>query len=353
MPKSYQPDFHDLRKFPSVEPRSGRADPFSNTFQHYPILSQSHSNRSFEPSNQTRIKAGSHPSPQSGTIWRPARALTDPRSNTYSNISPQAQTSPKSLQKNNSDRRQNQSRRPQVRLPDTVHTSTPTNHLSRHSGSTRSDTNSMPSQYTEIPSRVNLQGKSNSSRADRIHTRRHRHSNSNSSKTSAGSVSWSAIPSNKASTQPSTQPSSPEFPAPWPPSPLACDNDLRENEEWLLIRDEMARAPRTISRDKYEHIHPLVRNYASQMVPGLKMGEPLRANSVMSRRWQLEETLEKDKREFQSRKQGGAASPPRRLSCMTKEQDRMYALAQQTLALLKGGKNTKVQTEDNSEYNLG
>lgn len=58
------------------------------------------------------------------------------------------------------------------------------------------------------------------------------------------------------------------------------------------------------------------------------------ANAVMSRRWQREETLERDKREFQRRREEGVVEETRS-TCFTEQQDRANRLAMQTLEILR------------------
>jgi hypothetical protein len=77
-----------------------------------------------------------------------------------------------------------------------------------------------------------------------------------------------------------------------------------------------------------------VRKYAGITNPEVKMGEPRMANAVMSRRWQREETLERDKREFQRRREEGVAEEIR-ATCFTEQQDRASRLAMQTLEILR------------------
>jgi hypothetical protein len=117
------------------------------------------------------------------------------------------------------------------------------------------------------------------------------------------------------------------------------------DREWLLLRTETFKPAPEIQRDKYAHIHPVVRKYASLTKPEVKMGEPQWANAVMSRRWQREETLELDKKEWLARRERGDASPPRPMTCMTKEQDRSNRLAQQTLAMLREFSSTDRENE--------
>ena len=64
------------------------------------------------------------------------------------------------------------------------------------------------------------------------------------------------------------------------------------------------------------------------------MGEPRMANAIMSRRWQREETLERDKREFQRRREEGIPEEVH-LTCFTERQERASRLAMQTLAILR------------------
>jgi hypothetical protein len=90
-----------------------------------------------------------------------------------------------------------------------------------------------------------------------------------------------------------------------------------------------------IERDKYAHVHPLVRKYASLTRPELKMGEPRWANAVLSRRWQEEETLEDKKRELKERKEKGIPPSPPPQTCMTKGQHEADQLAQQVRSLLQ------------------
>ena len=64
------------------------------------------------------------------------------------------------------------------------------------------------------------------------------------------------------------------------------------------------------------------------------MGEPRIANAVMSRRWQREETLERDKGEAQRRREEGIPEETRS-TCFTEQQDRANRLAMLTLEILR------------------
>jgi len=67
------------------------------------------------------------------------------------------------------------------------------------------------------------------------------------------------------------------------------------------------------------------------------MGEPRWATSILSRKWEIEENWEKEKKELLAQKeQLGDESPTpfRPVTCMTKEQDRVNRIAELTLAML-------------------
>jgi hypothetical protein len=157
---------------------------------------------------------------------------------------------------------------------------------------------------------------------------------SNSSKTSISSSSWEpTIPSTQSSfTDPShNDPTPPKSPS--TTTPTAEDLD----KEWLLLREEAAKAPPPVDTDKYAHIPPLVRKWASVTVPEVRMGEPRWATSVLSRKWEKEESWEKEKKELLvQREQLGddAPTPFRPITCMTREQDRANRIAELALAML-------------------
>jgi hypothetical protein len=202
------------------------------------------------------------------------------------------------------------------------------NHDFNFSGDVK--TRSTQSQNNDFQSKTN----SNSSR-------RHRHSTSNSSKASTGSAPWESVTS--PSSTPFTSPGilSPELNR-QPSKPPYLPDDI--DKEWLLVREEILSTPRETQEDTYGHIHPLVRKYAAHTIPELKLGEPRQANSIMARRWQLEETLQQEKRAAIARREEGGQLPSRPLTCLTKEQDKANRLAEQTLAMIK-----EMDTEKNEE----
>jgi len=120
-------------------------------------------------------------------------------------------------------------------------------------------------------------------------------------------------------------------------------NDI--DSEWLLLRENTLNEPprASIQVDKYAHIHPLLRKYAGNVIPEIKMREPRVANAVMSRRWQEEETLQRDKREYLAQLEQGVELPSAPATCMTKEEEFMSRVAEETLMLLKEFDNQNIQ----------
>lgn len=86
--------------------------------------------------------------------------------------------------------------------------------------------------------------------------------------------------------------------------------------------------------DPYANIHPLVRKWAAHDFPEVKPGEPRWANAVMSRRWQKEEELERDKKEMLERQARGEV----RLwpaGCRSEKEEEAYQMASKTLEMMK------------------
>ena len=77
-----------------------------------------------------------------------------------------------------------------------------------------------------------------------------------------------------------------------------------------------------------------MRKYAGITIPEVKPGEPRWANAVLSRQWQREETLEREKKEARIKREEGI-EPPAVATCRTKEQSEAFELAQLTLSMLK------------------
>jgi hypothetical protein len=241
------------------------------------------------------------------------------------NLSDQSRQNPNPFPNHQSKRRQTQPPRPQVRLP-SAPSSIP-NHKNQQSSQLNRDSDlksRQPPQSTHVKSAPVSSG-------------RHRHSTSNSSKTSTGSTGWSSTVNASSNSSLSSTPSWESKPQP-PHIPEHSDapphDSTAADSEWLLLRKETFDQPPPRQRDKYAHLHPLVRKYAGITNPEVKMGEPRMANAVMSRRWQREETLERDKREFQRRREEGVPEVTR-ATCFTEQQDRASRLAMQTLEILR------------------
>ena len=206
-----------------------------------------------------------------------------------------------------------------------------------------------------IPSSTDLKNRTNKEYQSKTNTnssRRHRLSTSNSSKTSTGSVPWEPVLSpSPTSTQISSPPeSSPHGSSRQGPQQYLSSNNL--DEEWLLLRTETLNTPRQVQRDKYGHVHPLVRKYAGETVPEVKMGEPRWANAVMSRRWQREETLEQAKKEILTKREEGSELPSRPVTCMTEKQAKASLLAEQTLAMLRRFDNMNMERKEENIDNI-
>jgi len=134
------------------------------------------------------------------------------------------------------------------------------------------------------------------------------------------------------------------------PQQLPSSNDL--DNEWLLLRTETLNTPRQVQQDKYGHVHPLIRKYAGQTMPDVKMGEPRWANAVMSRRWQREETLEQEKKEILTKREQGGELPSRPATCMTEEQAEASRLAEQTLMMLREFDNMDMERKKENIDNI-
>ena len=253
--------------------------------------------------------------------------------NEYSNLSASPQHFPPANASSFQPGRTVSDTRPQVRLP----RSGPQTPQKSDTRGSSYDTSATPSRSPSMKSRSNSQqiNKEFTPKSIPGSFRRHRQSNSGSSKASTGSNPWSQVTPTKTLTQPSSPDTSSQPISRDIFNPLPSLEDLRiqdnEDEEWLLLRKETLQKPRSdIQKDKYGHIHSVVRKYASQTIPELKLGEPRWADAVWSRRWEIEETLERDKKEFLEK---GRKSPVQ--TCMTEKESKAYSLAQETLALLK------------------
>jgi hypothetical protein len=233
-------------------------------------------------------------------------------------------------------RRQNEAKQPHVRLPSAVGASPPSSDRECSPG----NRNITSSQYWQPPpADLNTAHPTQNPRKEARprpvpHTmRRHRPSTSNSSKASTGSNPWSTFTSPKTSTQPSSPASTqPTIPLDVKTASLSL-NDSRVDEEWLLLRSETIRPKSLVNRDKYDHLHPLVRKYASHIHPEMKAPEPTSANAVQCRRWEREETLERDRAEMLASQAVGNEELSL-MTCMTEIQDRSYRLAMEALALM-------------------
>ena len=233
------------------------------------------------------------------------------------NLNEQSQQIPPSTN-NHLQRRQSQHPRPQIRLPST--TTSVSNHKNQPPQQVNRDSD-LKSRQPPLSTQVKSQPVS----------RRHRHSTSNSSKASTGSTGWSSTvnaSSQSSLSSTSAWESKPQLPTPDHSSSLDTDS------EWLLLRKETLDRPPPPARDIYAHIHPVVRKYAAITVPEVKMGEPRMATAVMSRRWQREETLERDKREWERKRAEGVPEEVRS-TCFTEQEDRAHRLAMQTLEILQ------------------
>lgn len=255
-----------------------------------------------------------------------------PPGNGYSNLSPPPQPFQPTNVPSFQPGRTVPDTRPHVRLP----RSGPPTPQKNDTKTSTCDPFATPSRSTTTKSRSSQQiNKEFTPKSVPGTFRRHRQSNSGSSKTSTGSNPWSQVTPTKTLTQPSSPDTSSQPISRDISNPLPTLEDLHiqdnEDEEWLLLRKETLQNPRPeIQRDRYAQIHSVVRKYASHSIPALKLGEPRWANAVMSRRWESEETLERDKKEFMER---GRISPVQ--TCMTEKESKAYLLTQETLALLK------------------
>jgi hypothetical protein len=333
--KSYYQGSPDVAPFPpSVTggPKSGQLNP--NIRSQYPNSYHTNSNTSPQPNNHSWDRSPPHFNSQQGPNRYPSNSHL-----VNGNLSEQSQNAGPSPQ----HRRQSQPPRPQVRLP-SIPSSGP-NHKIQQSPQINNISDLKPRQSPQ----------STHVKSAPVSSRRHRHSNSNSSKASTGSTGWSSTV--KQSTQSSSSSSStPSWePTPQPPvRPIApqspIERDFNAESEWLLLRTETFNQPLPPPRDKYAHVHPLVRKYAGLTVPEVKPGEPRIANAVMSRRWQKEETLERDKREFQRKREEGIVED-RPATCFTEQQARASRLAMETLEILRTefGEETNKKEDDKCE----
>lgn len=285
--------------------------------------------------------------------WGPPQQLTSPTQGSnrnplslnsvsaHPNISSHNQLANPQMQ-NHPSRRQGPGPRPQVRLPNLHQGNQPVNgsHPAMYghrnitppeaNSNLKSRTSSTASEYKDVQPKDTL--------------RRHRPSISNSSKTSISSSSWE--PSTQSSfTDPSHHDQNPQK-SPSTTTPTAEDLD----KEWLLLREQAAKAPPPVDTDKYAHIPPLVRKWASVTIPEVRMGEPTWATSVLSRKWEKEESWEKEKKELLAQKEqlgDDAPTPFRRITCMTREQDRANRVAELALAMLHDDMDDRDTTAKN------
>jgi hypothetical protein len=317
--------------------RSGqsKASRFNNSpRQQFPNSHQVYQNQPRPSEHPTWQRNQLQMPPQTGHGRSPSNARTGNGYVQNLTTPPQPQFQPPPSQ-NHQPWRPNQSpnQRPQVRLPAT-NPSTPPRRNPR--SIPRDDTNiTPPSRNPEVRTRANTHSKEYNTKSIQNSIRRHKHSNSNSSKASTGSNPWSNFTPTKTSTQHSspeisTQPTtSPDL------KPLPMDN-LGTDDEWLLLRKQTLETPKVeIERDKYGHLHPLVRKYASITHPEMKPTEPRWANAVLSRQWEQEEKLEDKRKELRERKEKGIPPSPPLQTCLTKEQYEADLFAQQTWSLLQ------------------
>jgi hypothetical protein len=130
------------------------------------------------------------------------------------------------------------------------------------------------------------------------------------------------------------------------------------DKEWLLLREESVKRPSPLEVDKYAHIPPLVRKWASITVPEVRMGEPRWATTVLSRKWQKEESWEREKKELLAQREqlgDDAPTPFRPVTCMTRAQDQMNRIAELTLTMLRDAddKDTTSKNLDMNEKYIG
>jgi hypothetical protein len=344
--RTYYQGSPDVHNFPRTS-NEGAKSPKFNT----PVRSQYPNSRHTNPNL---------PPQSSSQTWNvnPSQNSSQPRHDRYflnsnngnGNLNVQSQNqSPKYQPLIHAQRRQSQPLRPQVRLPN-IHDSNIGSqadlgsHVNQgyqaNQGSQINHASQVNHDFTGSPTDLKTrsppsQNKDFQSKPHSNSFRRHRNSTSNSSKTSTGSVSWEpVVSSSPASTQLSSSESSTRESSRQSSKPRYVPDDI--DKEWLLLRAETLSTPREVQEDKYGHVHPLIRKYASQTIPELKMGEPRWANAVMSRRWQREETLEQEKKEMLAKREPGIELlPSRPPTCMTKKQDEASRVAEQTLAMLK------------------
>jgi hypothetical protein len=326
----------------SPHPASGEVKSSNPVRPQYSDSHHPNPNHSPLPNNQTWNRGPAQHSSQQGLT----RFYPNSNGGNNGNLSVQSQYQPSKYQTLNPPRRtQSQPVRPQVRLP-IVHTSTPPMNGSQQPSHVNRDF--IPSS-TDVKYRTN---KEHHFKTNTSSSRHHRHSPSNSSKTSTGSVPWEPVlPPSPTATQISSPPEgSIQGSSRQPPQQILSSNDL--DKEWLLLRTETLNAPHQVQRDKYSHVHPLVRKYAGQTLPEVKMGEPRRANAVMSRRWQREETLEQEKKEILIKRKEGAELPSRLVTCMTEKQAKASLLAEETLAMLRRFENMDMERKKENIDNI-
>lgn len=248
------------------------------------------------------------------------------------NLSAQSQNpTPNPVKHPYQHRRQSQSSRPQVRLPSIPDDVFPKNDILQSTQVNRdfyvssSDLKippaPQPSQFNDFQSRQYDFG------------RHHKNSASNSSRTSTennfytNDLRTSNFSSQTSLDTPNTSSSHRRS------RPMYSPEDV--DKEWLLLREETIRRPRDSPRDKYGHVHPIVRKYAAHTIPEVKIGEPQWTDLVMNHLWQEEEKLQQDKREMLKRREEDTYPPSRPATCMTEQEDNANHIAQFTLAMLR------------------
>ena len=344
--RSYYQEPPDVRSFP--QPASGgvkSSSQFNNNpvRLQYPDSHHTNPNHSSQPNNQAWNRGPAQPNSQQG----PTRFYPNSNGGNNGNPSVQSQNQSSKYQTLNHPPRRQQSQpvRPQVRLP-IVSSSTPP--LNGSQQPTHVNRDFIPSS-TDLKNRTN---KEYQSKTNTNSSRRHRNSTSNSSKTSTGSVLWEPVLSSSPT---STQISSPPESSTHTSSRQLSQQSVSSNnldEEWLLLRTEILNTPRQVQQDKYGHVHPLVRKYAGQTLPEVKMGEPRWANAVMSRRWKREETLEQEKKDMLTKREEGAELPSRPVTCMTEKQANASILAKQTLEMLRRFENMDMERKKENIDNI-
>lgn len=323
--QGYYPVSPDARNFPQAANGGVKSSQFNNRHvgrSQYPNTHHTNPNHHTLSNNQTWKIGSSQNNSQSGS----SRQFLNSNGGN-GNLNAQSQNHASKYQTPNySPRRQGQSARPHVRLP-AISTSTE----NEAQQSTHLDRSCIQTSFSDPKSRSTQNKDSQSKPSNSLP--HHKPSTSDSSKTSVVSLAEpSVVSASPASTQYSSPESSTQSSLRQIPRQFPTPTDI--DQEWLLLRTASLNTPSQVQKDKYWHVHPLVRKYASETIPEVKMGEPKWANAVMSRRWQREETLEQEKKEILSKREGGELTS-RPVTCMTVQQDRASRLAEQTLAMLK------------------